>query len=48
MPRGYKAIKQSFRERNKRQELERRKSRIYTSTLENIRIFYMEKKDRKW
>ena len=38
MTRGYKAIKQSFREWNKRQELERRKSRIYTITLENTRI----------
>jgi hypothetical protein len=48
MPRGYKAIKQSSRERNKGQELERRKSRIYTSTLQNTRIFYMKKKDKKW
>jgi hypothetical protein len=47
MPRGYKAIKQSFRERNKRQKLELKTSRIYTITLENTSTFYM-KKDIKW
>jgi len=45
MPRGYNAIKQRFRERNKRQELEWRKSRIYTLTLEITRIFYTNKND---
>lgn len=44
MPRRYKAIKQSFRERNKWQELERRKLGIYTRTLENTRIFLHEEK----
>lgn len=34
MPRWYKATKQRFRERNKRQELESWRSRTYTSTLE--------------
>jgi len=47
MPRGNKAIKQCFRERNKRQELEKRKSRIYNRTLENTRIFYTNKNDKK-
>jgi len=44
----YKGKKQIFRERNRQQELERRKSRIYTTTLENTIIFYMKKKDKKW
>jgi len=47
IPREYKAKNQSFRERNKRQELERSKSRIYTSTLENTRNFYLKKTDKK-